>query len=324
MGESSPFDYLIDKVMQAPWAHEPFRHVWIDDFFSADDFSAIVGSPEVLLPTAASDEALFENLFAQGYKIIEFPGCITDRETYLRWHRDRGHAGAHNNSACEGFGMTLRLMRPASPHLQALDSFLRSEAFRAALAEKFGIDLTRVYYDCGIQKYLDGYEISPHPDIRKKALTFMVNVNPAPDSESRQHHTHYMRFTPRYRYVQAYWDGRPEADRCWVPWDWCETVRQQARNNSIVIFAPDNSTLHAVKAQYDHLRHQRTQLYGNLWFHEATCAEKPEWEDLRIEERNRQGSAPTLATRVGALVKRVSGLKGDDDPHVVRDRFGRN
>ncbi len=43
-------------------------------------------------------------------------------------------------------------------------------AFRHCLAEKFRINEHTVFYDAGIQKYLDGYEISPHTDIRKKLL----------------------------------------------------------------------------------------------------------------------------------------------------------
>ena len=39
---------------------------------------------------------------------------------------------------------------------------------------------------------------------------------------------------------------------------------QQSINNSIVLFAPNIDTLHAIKMQYDHNKFQRTQLYGNL------------------------------------------------------------
>ena len=41
----------------------------------------------------------------------------------------------------------------------------------------------------------------------------------------------------------------------------CETVKKQCRNNSIVIFAPNDDTLHAVKADYNHLKYQRTALW---------------------------------------------------------------
>ena len=39
-------------------------------------------------------------------------------------------------------------------------------------------------------------------------------------------------------------------------------------NNSIVIFHPDNDppTLHAIRLNYNHLKYQRTQIYGNLMY----------------------------------------------------------
>ena len=39
--------------------------------------------------------------------------------------------------------------------------------------KKFNINTDSYRSDIGIQKFLDGYEISPHPDIRSKAITFM-------------------------------------------------------------------------------------------------------------------------------------------------------
>ena len=86
------------------------------------------------------------------------------------------------------------------------------------------------------------------------------------ESEKLDHHTHYMKFKKAYSYIEEFWEGNPDVDRAWVPWDWATTVKQQFKNNSIVLFSPSNSTLHSVKANYDHLITQRTQLYGNLWF----------------------------------------------------------
>jgi hypothetical protein len=170
------------------------------------------------------------------------------------------------------------------------------------LAKKFGIDMDDVFYDAGIQKYLDGYEISPHPDIRKKALTYMVNINPGDKSERSGHHTHYLTFKDAYKYVEAYWKGNPNKDRCWVPWDWCETKKIQTENNSIVIFSPDNNTMHGVKAVYDHLAYQRTQLYGNLWYHEIRTDGMPSWENFLFQQR--PGQEPRLKQSPKGRIKR--------------------
>ena len=156
------------------------------------------------------------------------------------------------------------------------------------LAKKFHVDSAECHYDAGIQKYLDGYEISPHPDVRRKALTYMVNINPNPTSNSEQHHTSYLRFKPEWKFVEQYWVGNEKMDRCWVPWSWCEIVKQQTANNSLVAFSPKNDTLHAVKAGYDHLSHQRTQLYGNLWFEDCGTSATPRWEDFVVKPSARK------------------------------------
>ena len=67
-----------------------------------------------------------------------------------------------------------------------------------------------------------------------------------------------------YKYVESFWRGNVHYERCWVPWDWCEIEFTQSANNSLVMFSPNDSTIHAVKADYNHLSSQRTQLYGNL------------------------------------------------------------
>ncbi len=277
------FDYLLQKIRDAKFTDVPFRHIEIMDFLSEEDFHALITAPEIKLPPAKDDAAMFETFFRNNYKIINFPGCITDKEEYIAWHRQKGEVGARNNTACEGFGVTLRLVGPRDPMLLELIAFIESEAFNRTLADKFGIDFSAVYHDNGIQKYVDGYEISPHPDIRKKALTYMVNINPSANSEQQEHHTHYLKFKDAYRYVQEFWKGNPRVDRCWVPWNWCDTVKEQRANNSIVIFSPSNDTVHAVKAAYDHLLYQRTQLYGNLWYHVSDVDGTIDWEGLSLD-----------------------------------------
>ena len=95
--------------------------------------------------------------------------------------------------------------------VEQLLAFLASDSFWSALYDKFAIDRAITYTDMGIQKYLDGYEISPHPDVRKKALTFMVNINPSTQSAALDYHTHYMAFAPERDYVREF--SRPPRDR---------------------------------------------------------------------------------------------------------------
>ena len=193
----------------------------------------------------------------------------------------------------ESFGLVLRLYKPKSDIISELNEFIHSEEFIHCLSNKFKIDVDQTNYDGGIQKYLDGYEISPHPDRRKKALTFMVNINPGDQTESKNYHTHYCEFVKERSYVKSFWEGNINIDRCWVPWDWTKTVFQQKENNSMVIFAPSNDTIHAIKANYNHLISQRTQLYGNLWYTTDESISSI-WNDLDIISKINQSNANSI------------------------------
>lgn len=274
------FDYLIDKISNADFSSEPFSHLYIDHFFSNEHFSKITSSIDIDIGDAHSDQELIDKMQASGWKIIKFPGCTTDIEKYIEWRHTRSDQRHH--TATEGFGMAARLYEPRSEFIAALDQFMTSKPFYECIAEKLGISIDRCRFDGGIQKYLDGYEISPHPDVRRKAATFMVNINPSSKSENELHHTHYLKLKAERQYIKSFWEGNPQIDRCWLPWDWTETKSIQSRNNSIVIFAPSNNTLHGVKANYDHLRYQRTQLYGNLWYEDCPNLPHMEWENLDL------------------------------------------
>lgn len=280
--------YLIEKIKKTDFQTDPFRHIYIENFFSEHHFHEIVQSAEIKSPESSNDVDLIDGLYNRGFQIINFPGCVTDKKKYIEWHEKRKISSFH--SACEGFGMALRLNSLSTPILKAVNDFITGDDFNQAIAHKFGISLDNCNIDGGIQKYLDGYEISPHPDIRRKAATFMVNINPASNSEEMNHHTHYMRFHPSKMYIQQFWLGNPDIERAWVPWDWAISEKQQIKNNSIVLFSPSNDTLHGVKANYNHFISQRTQLYGNLWYKEEKALEKLEWEDLDLKAANARGA----------------------------------
>lgn len=280
----SRFSYLINKIKYADFENIPFKHIYIEDFFSEEDFELIQKCPEICLPEVENDKELIKSLFVNGYKVINFPGCISDPDTYMKWHAHKKKSNKIH-SACEGFGLVVRLFEKKSKILEELDQFLLSDEFNASIAKKFDISMKDCKVDGGIQKYLDGYEISPHPDVRKKAATYMVNINPTELSETSDHHTHYLKLKDTKKYISDFWAHNPKYDRDWVPWDWCDTIKQQSKNNSIVIFSPANDTIHAVKANYNHLKTQRTQLYGNIWYLDSDT-EPLKWEQLIIPSKN--------------------------------------
>jgi hypothetical protein len=305
------FNYLIDKVRSAPFKHDPFKHIHLSEFLSKEHFDAIVACKEISLKRCENDTELFDALYEVGYEMVPFPGAVVDDLEYIKARQNKKSVAGHH-SACESQGVVLRLSNPSSEILVDLKAFIQSDDFNSVIAEKFGVPYNDVRRDAGIQKYLDEYEISPHPDMRKKALTFMVNINPSPTSEHENHHTHYLRFKAQKEYVQKFWEGNPTVERCWVPWDWCDSVKQQSDNNSIVIFSPSHDTLHAVKASYCHLNFQRTQMYGNLW--SGDNFDRPisnlDWSDFELSNRNhRNNQSPIkrLSSSILRLSKRAIG-----------------
>lgn len=257
------FDYLLDKIAAAPFEDAPFRHLEIADFLHPDHFDAIVRAPQINLTAARSTEELLGQLADAGYEIIPFPGCVTSAQEYLDWYNGKSRRSVHAQT--EGFGIVLRLARFENEVISGLDRFFCSDALKDLLTAKFGISRP-VDVDAGLQKYLHGYEISPHPDVRRKALTWMLNINPGHNAEQAAYHTQYLKLRDEWRFISTFWEHNREYEREWLPWDWCETVKTQPRNNSIIFFAPASDTIHAVKAQYDHLTTQRTQFYGNYWY----------------------------------------------------------
>mgnify|MGYP004050035157 FL=1 len=308
---SNRFNYLTDKIKNADFSDYPFRHIYIENFLSDSDFKEIITSDEINIPSSDSDENLFDNLFDLSYQIVPFAGCITDQQEYMNWHAGK-QTSVDYNSACDGFGMALRLDDPKTKILQDIRSFLADELFNQTISEKFGLELNLEEHiiDNGIQKYLDGYEISPHPDIRKKAITFMININPHENSEELEHHAHLLEFEPEREYIKHFWAGNNDIDRCLMPWDWTKIVKSQTKNNSLVLFAPSNDTLHAVKASYDHLKAQRTQLYGNIWYQKDQALAKIPWENLDIIElqKRNQDFNPVLQNLKSMIPQSVKNL----------------
>ena len=89
----------------------------------------------------------------------------------------------------EGFGLAMRLRKIREPLLERLVAFLNGERFQCVLAAKFDVVRpTRI--ETAIQKYLTGYEISPHPDIRSKCLTYLLNINTHAVADELSIHTH--------------------------------------------------------------------------------------------------------------------------------------
>jgi len=276
----SNYDYLIEKINSQSVSKDPFDFVYCEDFFSGEHFAQIVNATQVNVPEFASTEAMCEQLQQiYNYSPVSFPGCTQDVDSYISWYNERNDDyKTANKDLLEGVGIAFRLQSYSDTILQELVDFFNSDAWHACIKNKFGKTAeTRV--ETAIQKYVSGYEISPHPDIRRKCATYMININ-HPRAEHLELHTHFMKFTKDKQHLYEYWKNNLDVDRCWVPWSWAETEFRHTKNNSITMFAPSNNTIHAVKLDYDHLQFQRTQFYGNLWYTDSEKLPKATWRDL--------------------------------------------
>lgn len=276
----SQFNYILEKINDAWFQVDPFEFLYIEDFLSDEHFELITKHPQVNFPEFENIDDLVDHLKANDYEPVPFPGCTTDIGQYVKWYKTgKGSTPSHAQDLIEGFGIAFRMMKHHNPTIDALLKFLNSEEFLNCLKNKFGKS-GDVRVETAIQKYMTGYEISPHPDIRKKCLTYMLNINPDENAHEYGMSTHFMKFKPEKMHIQELWEKDKDTERFWVPWDWCETVFEQKANNSITIFAPYDKSMHAVKLDYDMLKTQRTQVYGNLWYHKSNTSKKPTWKDF--------------------------------------------
>lgn len=279
------FDYLIEKIRETDFCDVPFEHIIIEEFFTQEHFDKIVNSTQIKAQQFTSNEEVVNGLMELGYRPEIFPGCITDVNEYIEFadgKKDfkRNLIKGYGKDVIEGYGLTMRLKEIRDPFLSDLINFLNSDDFLNALKEKMGV-VDTVDIETAYQKNLTHYEISPHCDTSRKALTYMINIYNVDDCSHREMHTHLCRFKPEYRYLYEVWKNN-EFDPVWVPWDWCETVKKTNTNNSISIFKPSYDTLHAVKVTEEHFTHQRNQIYGNLWYNEPTKSKNKDWRALDL------------------------------------------
>ena len=260
-------------IMKCRAAHYPFQQFNIFNFFSEEHFEKIMSDKQIFRSEFKNVEEMIDDLIEQGYGPQPFPGCITSIKDYINFINDpqssfdRGLIEGYGKEIIEGYGLTMRLKRYDSEFLSDLVDFFGGENFISCITSKFGVT-GELDIETAIQKNLHGYEISPHCDTRKKALTYMANIYTSSEAEAASIHTHLLKFKPHRQHLYDFWRYNSDIDTCWVPWDWCDTVKETKSNNSIIIFKPDFNTLHAVKLNYDHLKYQRNQIYGNLWYKE--------------------------------------------------------
>lgn len=262
---SLEFSYILDKIEAAEFIKKPYPHLDIKNFLSDEHLELIINNNQIHFEEQKTQDKLYNKLINNGWSIQRFPGCTKNWNEYKNYLENPDNF--KSNNPVENIGITFRLNNYKNKKIKELLDFMNSNHFHKILKKKFNIK-EKTTIISAIQKNLTGYEISPHPDIRKKCLTYLLNINNNKEIEELDCHTHLLEFKNNYKYIQKYWKQNKNINRCWVPWKWCNTIKTMNENNSIVIFHPDNDppTLHAIRLNYNHLKYQRTQIYGNLMY----------------------------------------------------------
>ena len=180
----SDFSYLLEKIKEIDFTKKPFKHIYIENFFSENHFTKLTNSPQIKLDSAETVQVLINKLHEKGWKPRPFGGCTINEKAYIKWRKNTA-SGYQNTDTCSGFGMAYSSTLSESKFTEDLTKFLASEEFFSCLRDKFKISSPPYRVAAGCHKYLKGYEISPHPDSRNKALTYMININPNPESERK-------------------------------------------------------------------------------------------------------------------------------------------
>ncbi len=168
------FDYILDRIKDSEIIKDPFPHLEIENFLNEEDLEVILQDKQIHFDVVESDDKLFQTLINKKFKVQSFPGCTNSWDVY-KSYLNKPYNDNYGNPV-EGVGMAFRLTCYNNPFIKKLIHFMNGNKFKQVLEEKFQVtEKTTVI--SAIQKYLNKYEISPHPDVRKKCLTYLVNIN---------------------------------------------------------------------------------------------------------------------------------------------------
>ena len=275
----SEFKYLSEKILDASFIEDPCQHIEIKNFFKKEHIDKILSDKQIHFEKTNNTRELIDKLIEKKYKIQSFPGCCSNAEEYITRLESDMWPTENKSNPVSSYGITFRVEKYQSQFMCDLIQYLNGDEFHSCLKKKFSINESSTIITA-VQKNLSKYEISPHPDVRKKCMTYLLNINKDDTVENYDVHTHLLKFKKEYEYIYDIWENETNRDRSWVPWDWCETVKTIKTNNTIVVFPPTHKTLHAVKLDYPHNDFQRTQIYGNLMYTSRPKLKKENYRDL--------------------------------------------
>ncbi len=268
--DSGAFDHAVRKIKAQPIETDPFPHIYVEEIFPP-----------------AYYRAMLDRIAAVGKFVPTlYPGVAVDLSA--KTFRDYG-------LTCENF--------EKDEELSCLHHFLKSDEFSRLLLEKFSASDSwgprgsaipvekHAYFKGGqgdftcvfdLHKDLPGYEISPHPDVTSKIVTFLFYFTPnddlnrfgtmlcrvKPGCEEKLAHASRSKLSSLLLRATEPFVGKAyglgQKDK-WFPWDLFDVVKvAQAKPNSLLVFAPNSESYHAVRMDIapDHPLQERQTLRG--------------------------------------------------------------
>ncbi len=232
-------NYIIKKIQDSVIIEKPFPHIIIHNFFEDEDLTKILNNIEI------------ENLneIEKKYIKVHYPGAKSSKEELTK--------------RPTGVGLVYALKEDYHKNNVKLNKVLNSEDFKKVLFKKLNIpkniDGWNVYQ---INKDLNGYEISPHPDITGKVITYQINLSNTDILDNYDLSTKFHTIKPEcLKYIK---ELSKKKLRPWGKWEWFDKGKSITyTQNTFMAFAPSDISYHSVKLEnYPQEKYQRTMLRG--------------------------------------------------------------
>ena len=232
-------NYILKKIEDAVIIEKPFPHIIIPNLLEDDNLTNIIDNIEI------------DNLneIEKKYTKVHYPGAKSTNEKLT--------------NRPTGIGLVYALKEEYSKNNIELNTILTSKDFKEVLFKKFkiptNIDGWNVFQ---INKDLNGYEISPHPDITGKVITYQINLSNMDTLDNYDLGTKLHRIKPEcLKYIKEISSIKK---RPWGKWEWFdEGISIPYKQNTFMAFAPSDISYHSVKLEnYPQEKCQRTMLRG--------------------------------------------------------------
>jgi hypothetical protein len=237
--------HLLRRITEAPIEQDPFPHSVVHDCFPPDYYDDLLAK----MPARSS------------YTPAEYPG------TGMFTARLGGNLTKDQTENHHGY-----FFRDPEkiPVLSNVIHFLRHEDFSRALLQKFSAPGSRgtgaaipadkhvafsngrkdFHCQFGLYKDSAGFEISPHPDIADKIVTFLFYLYPREAVTTCG--TLLCRAKPGVdvsRLKTDYGESARKEGRAglWSGWEKFEGVKEVGQPNTLLVFAPNEISFHAVR-----------------------------------------------------------------------------